>query len=347
MDLSNANGWLKNKNILYAVTGIIGLIFLSGIGWYTQSRAEDDVRNFFDEYEQLDSVSYKDVSYNPLSGTLTLSDIEIEPNKSDFLLAIDSLEIHDVEFDDNIPEHISFSIEGIQLDILELANSFNINQATLRHITTERLADNKLATLFLLGYYKLPVNLDVEISYDQDDEEFEWSFSANADELGELSFSYSVVNLNRRFFKVFDSEWMEGMSVAMLMNFNPSRISELEKIVNTVKKSKLAYFKAEYNDLGLFERIKHFTEIEHNYVEGDAHPFELTEDEKRDQIKQLKRNGASIETAESIINAQANFLVDVDSISIETNIDEPFSLRKLEGKETGRIMKLLRIEGDN
>jgi len=347
MDLSNANGWLKNKKNIYSAAGIVGLIFLSGIWWYTQSRAEDEVRNFFDEYEQLDSVSYKKVSYNPLSGTLTLSNIEIEPNKSDFLLAIDSLEIHDVEFDDNIPEHISFSIEGIQLDVLELANNFNINQSTLRYITTERLSDNTLATLFLLGYYNLPVNLDVDISYDQDDEEFEWNFSANADELGELSFSYNVVNLKRKFFKIFDSEWMGGMSVAMFMNFNPSRISELEKIIKTVKKSKLAYFKAEYNDLGLFERVKHFTEIEHNYVKGDTHPFELTEDKKRYQIKQLKRNGASIETAESIINAQANFLVDIDSISIETNIDEPFSLRKLEGKENGRIMKLLRIEGNN
>ncbi len=341
---------VKNRNFIYMIAGGFAVLFAIGSWWYAQSQAEKKVVDFFDEYEQLDVVSYKDISFNPLTGTLTLSDIEIEPsNRADFILNIDAVEIYDAKFEDNILEHLSFSIKGIQLDLLELVKNFNISEAGLRRIDSKNLMDNKLATLFILGYYNLPVNMTVDLRYDQDDKEFEWLNTIQVDNLGEWSLSYELSNLHKRFFKVFDSQWVEGMSVLSVINLNASRQrqSELEKIMNAAKKTKLVSFKSDYTDLGLFKRIKHLTEVEHNYIEGDEHPFELSEKEKEEKIKQLKRNGASNEIAESLINALANFLVDLDTISIETDLDDPVSIRKLERKDSGRILKLLRVTGGN
>ncbi len=341
---------VKNRKFIYIAACSFAVLFVIGGWWYAQSQAKETVVDFFDEHEQLDVVSYQDVSFNPLTGTLILSDIEIEQsNQTDFILNIDAVEIYDTKFEDNIPEHISFSIKGIQLDLLELIKNLNIRESSLRRIDSKNLMENKLATLFILGYYSLPVNITVDLRYDQDDKEFEWQNTIQADNLGEWSFHYELNNLHKRFFKFFDSQWIEEISVLSVINLNASRQrqTKLEKIMNAAKKTKLVSFKGNYTDLGLFKRIKHLTEIEHNYIEGDEHPFELSEKEKEEKIKLLKRNGASNEIAESLINAQANFLVDLDSISIETDLDDPVSIRKLERKDNGRVLKLLKVKGGN
>jgi len=337
----------KNKIFTYAILFIVFLSILGG-WWYAQNKAEEEIRMFFDEREYLDDVSYEDVTFNPITGTLTLSQIEIEPTIKGLenTIVIDTLKIYNMEIDRSLPKHIHFSVIGVHANLLDNAKAF-FSPAKLNR------ADKPMKNLLILGYYELLFDYEMEVLYDEDKPELSIQIYIGADGLGKIELQTKITQLNKHLFRIYDcvtdvisNEKLNSLGGNFHVKF---RKCDTERAVSYLTNSRLAELRMSGSDDGFFKRYKHHINIKHFYQTGehiDEAKFYNQESIRKHVIK-LKQLGASREIAENLVETMANFMNDPGKISIETNIEKPILVKRLYDEDIGKIFSMTHVKASN
>jgi len=324
------------------LVGVGMLVVAAGFWFYSQKNAEDEVRKQLADADLIGVVSYEDVSYNPVSGTLTIH----EP-KADFESAsvgdddfrIKAIRLHDLDDQDGTPTRFHVEVVGLQYDVLELARQNPAFQVP----GTEGLDITPLEMLVTLGYRAMESNFNVEYDYDPGGETLDLKLAASTEDMGIINLTLSLGNVSQRIITLIAElggsvTGNEG-GLGLLGHMGPA-MEALEKVT-------LANLRVSYDDDQLLKRLKRYEEVEYEYRHQQEFPGDDLEGlykEIHDDLLEARVPDAMARNfAENIVN----FTRDPEHISLSTNIETPVRFSSLIGKSPGSTLTLLNLEVDS
>lgn len=325
-----------NKPVL---VGIGLLVLAAGIWFYSQKSAEDEVRKQLADADLAGVVSYEDVSYNPVSGTLTIHEPKAvfetaDPGDDDF--RIRALRIHDIADEEGTPTRFHIEVVGLEYDVLKLARQNPAFQVP----GTEALNISPLEMLVTLGYRAMESNFNIEYDYDPGDETLDLSLVLGTREMGDINLALSLGNVNQQVIKLVaglgDSVTGTEPGLALLGRLGPA-MEMLEKVT-------LANLNISYDDDQFLKRLKRYEAVEYEY----QHQQELPDDDLDGLYKEihddLLKSGVQEAMARNFAENIVNFAREPERISLSTNIETPIRFSNLVGKSPGSTLTLLNVE---
>lgn len=325
-----------NKPVLIAA----GLLVVALGGWfYSQKSADDEVRKKLADADLVGVVSYEDVSYNPVSGTLTIYEPKAKFETAaigDDDFSIKAIRIHDAENQEGTPTRLHLEVVGLQYDVLALARQNPAFQVP----GTEALDITPLEMLVTLGYRAMESSFNVEYDYDPGNETLDLNLVAGTKDMGDFNLSVSLGNVSQRIIKL-----IAGLGEGATGNENGlGLLGLLGPAMESLEKVTLADLRISYDDDQFLKRMKRYEAVEYEYRHQQELPDQdldgLYTEIHDDLLEAGVRETMAKDFAESIVN----FARDPEYISLSTNIETPVRFSNLIGKSPGSTLTLLNVD---
>lgn len=315
-------------------------VIASGLWYYSQQKAETEVRKALADADLIGVVSYEDVSYNPTSGTVTIhkpradSDV-LSVGTDDF--RISTVSFSNLENDEGIPTSFHIKLDGMQYNILTLAR----NSQSIQLPGMESNADDSLlGLLVMLGYQAVNSSLQLDYEYDPEDMQLDLLLNSGTDDMGELEIALSFGNVSQKVIRlvheVVSSLGSNNTAFGILDRLGPAMESLQKVSINNIRFT--------YDDDQLLQRAKRMAELDHEFIHLEPMPDDALRKKTEDLHKELVASMIPEEMAAEITEKLANFAADPDRISILTKIDSPVRISNLVGKSPGSILALLNLQ---
>jgi len=346
---------MKKAVISLAIVAIVGggAIF----GWnYAQSEAKKQVRQFVEDAKLEESFDFREVSYNPLSGTLVISDIEIFEKGLNELFQLEpgiaSIEVLDFEKTGDFVTSLHAKVNGIRLNTLKSAK-WSADQSRYRSFKIsddpKELLGNPLGALIALGYPKLLLNMEFKWEFDEDDQTITLETGMTGIDVGRLHYSVRLANVRSRMLR----EMARLNKDSEDKNFQ-RQIAEIQRFFSQNEEGLLRIGLSEvsvaYKDLGLVKRWFEFGDRYSYRLPGTPRTFLNPDDFRLDEkaIRDLRADGISPEIAKSASEALIDFIIDPDELNLSFTADEPVSIdliqRATDGNGQFHFLKLGKLD---
>lgn len=169
---------MSKKQIIGIGVAVLLIAIYFGVEMYASNVAERKVNEAIANAVYFADIDYKRVSFDLFGMDVRISDISVSPANAKEKFQINEIIIHDIDDKSDIPSFLSFSCNGIELNIQD----FGENAKQLRN----------------LGYNdKLRVNLNVNYAYNKEKKEIDIKkIGIGADKVGEISASFRLGNIS-------------------------------------------------------------------------------------------------------------------------------------------------------
>lgn len=324
------------------VVGIGLLLLAAGIWVYSQKSAEEEVRRQLADANLVGVVAYEDVSYNPVSGTLTIHEpkaVQETAGFGDDDFRIRALRIHDVADEEGTPTRFHIEVVGLEYDVLKLARQNPAFQVP----GTEALDISPLEMLVTLGYRAMESNFNIEYDYDPAGETLDLNLVLGTREMGAVNLALSLGNVSQQVIQFVaglgDSVAGAEPGLALLGRLGPA--------METLEKVTLADLHISYDDDQFLKRLKRYQAVEYEYRHQQELPNEDLDGLFKEIHDDLLKSGVQEAMATNFAENIVNFTRDPRRISLSTNIEAPVRLASLIGKSPGSTLTLLKVELDS
>lgn len=184
------------KKILIA--GVAVLALAAGGGWfYAQGEAQSRFDEALADVGYGEIVQYGDLSYNPLAGTLEVTDIRLTGDTlgpAQHLNArVDRLTVLDYASDaEGIIETLDLKLTGVSLNIAEAATAVADNAQSFE----EQRLSNMLRTVAEFGYPVITGGIDMIYDYDRDAGTMSETVTIAVDNAGALEYGVDLSDIS-------------------------------------------------------------------------------------------------------------------------------------------------------
>jgi hypothetical protein len=267
--------WVNNMRKLALIVAVPALLAaFSGYWWYGQREAEKSVRLALTEYGLRGELKYDGVAFNPLTGSVSLKNVQITDSKLiDFALPIGSVTVFDSEQEKDGFTRLHFKLADINFNALEIARKAKVDHS-LAFVT--RILEEPAITLITLGYDQIRASLELDYRYDPEQAEDRLTLEVNGDPLGNGELTFAVTGLPHE-------------SIDTLADALKSSRQDAEKAVFTlvegIKGSRptLAEARIHYRDNGFAKRYLDYQKIRERWLQGQESPSDPAKDNEKIQ----------------------------------------------------------------
>jgi hypothetical protein len=315
------------------------LVIAAGAWFYSQKSAEDEVRKQLADANLTGVVTYEDLSYNPVSGTLTIYEPKVDLESAgikDDDFRIEAIRINDVDNEEGTPTRLHLEVIGLQYDILDLARQ----NPDLQVPGAEGLDITPLEMLVTLGYRAMESNFNIEYDYEPADGTLDLNLVAGTKDMGEINFTISLGNVSQQIFKLIAE--MSNMATGNMAGLE--LLGRLGPVMETVEKITLANLRLSYDDDQLIKRMKRLEEVDYEYTHQEERPEDDLDSLYREIHNDLLETGVPDAMAKGFAENIVNFVRNPEHISFSTNIKTPVRFSNLFGKSPGSTLTLLNAE---
>jgi len=301
----------NKKPLMLGVAGGVAVILVAGY-LYAASKGVEEFEDFLYDNDLSDAIRYQDVSYSPLSDTITMQDVDLQVVVLEFggqqqkmTGQLESLSIEGARNENK--RRVSFS--GYELVTNPSASERNEN-------VVYQFLDEPLKFASRLGVRETRLDGSVAYAYDRDDESLALGFSLDAENIA----SYAMDVTLDRARKVLDTELSEFIVAAVM---NPKRQAD------EFGRVELVSLNANLEDYGFVERLMYMEAISgFNYANVLNNDMSLDAVEAVSQNAEAKREIAEFLDDDSIEVLSA-FAAEGGDLKVSVNTKRPVPLAEL------------------
>lgn len=288
------------------------------------------------------------MSYNPLTGTITLRNIRPVGDEIPGKPTADAFEIIDWEQEGDLVTQTHIKIVNFRINVLEAARSENsAPPAVGSRDPPMKIFERPLQALIVLGYPHLVADAEVEFRYDLDEASMEFAVSLHVERMGKANLALALAgvkpNLVRAVREIGSQASMENPVAAL------AAVGALSALKKDLEQISLADFGLSYDESGLVRRLKQYHDIHTLRLPSEPSQLELSNED----IERIATLGVALGLPEDKVRsgarAVANFSKKPERLRLQTQMDGPVRLARLFGadhdaKGVGRLILLTNAE---
>jgi len=301
----------NKKPLLFGILGGVAVIAVGGY-LFAASKGVEEFEDFLYDNDLSDAIRYDDVSYSPLSDTITMDDVELEVVVLDFggqqqklTGRLDSLAIEGASDDSN--RRIAFA--GYQL---VTAPSADERQQNILY----QFLDEPLKFANRMGVKETRLDGSVAYDYNKEDERLALGISLDAENIASYSMDVTVDRAR----KVVDTDLSEVILASVM---NP------KKQADEYGKVELVSLNANLEDYGFVERVMYMEAISgFNYAKALNDDMTFDAVEAVGQNEKAKREVAQFLDEDSV-EVLSKFAARGGDLKVSVNTKRPVPFAQL------------------
>lgn len=318
-----------------AIIGALGVasvsVALAGGWWYAQREAAKEVRRAMIDADLVGRVAYGGVSYNPLTGAVSVRDVRPVGDEIPFAIRADAVELIDWHREDDLVTRAHIKVVNLRMDVLEAArNEFQKNPAVFAVSFRDppaKILGHPLQALAVLGYRDLIANAEVDYRYDHAEALVKLAVSLDSVRMGGLKLDFGLAGVKPKLIRALAEIANQASAENPLAALGGLGVLSGQK--KDVEQISLAAFGLSYEDAGLAHRLKQYHDVHVLRLPSEPSELELSEAQVDEAVAIAVKHGVPKDKARSSVEAVANFSKQPQRLRLQTKIDEPLRLSRL------------------
>lgn len=317
----------NNKPLLLGIAGGLAAILVAGY-FYAAGKGVEEFEDFLYDNDLRDAIRYRDVSYSPLSDTITLEDVDLEvvvmelgDQQQKMTGKLDSLVIENASKESR--QSIHFSGYHLVTDPSPSERKENI---------VYQLLDDPLKFVQQMGVDETSLSGTVAYDYDRDEETLSMVIALDAGNIARVSLELSLAEAR----KLVDTE---------VSDFILASVMQPKQQQEEFGKVELVSLSADLEDHGFVERLMYMgavSDFDYANVLNNDLPFDALEAAR---ASEADRDNMAKYFDEDGVEILSNFRARGGDLQISVSTERPVRLADL--VKDDRLHRDIRVEVDN